>query len=299
MGATLRQIAVHSLSWLVVGNLVGMLLATLLLVPQLGAWMAPWGYGRWMPVHLNLMLYGWCALPMVGLLMRFLLPPETSGRAPRLALGAWSAALVCGAADWLGGRSSGKPFLDWQGMGRVLFLTSLVILAGVLLAQSVRVRGPKRGARLALLAALVTVPGMLAWASSPGVYPPINPESGGATGSNILGSTLVLVAVFWAFPFLLGRESSDGGRTARQTLVLLTLHVAVFVALGPGEHSHHESTQILALLSLALWVPLLARHWRRFNWPTQSRAWRLSLALWASLLVADGVITFLPGILER
>ena len=63
----------HGLTWLVVGCSVGLLLATLLLVPRLGELLSPLTYGRWMPVHLNLLLYGWCALPLVALLFRIYL----------------------------------------------------------------------------------------------------------------------------------------------------------------------------------------------------------------------------------
>jgi cytochrome c oxidase cbb3-type subunit 1 len=30
--------------------------------------MSPFTYGRWMPVHLNGQLYGWCSVPLLGLL---------------------------------------------------------------------------------------------------------------------------------------------------------------------------------------------------------------------------------------
>ena len=51
----------HALGWLVFGNAVGLYLSVLLLVPswQVGAWT----YGRWVPVRLNVQLYGWTALP--------------------------------------------------------------------------------------------------------------------------------------------------------------------------------------------------------------------------------------------
>ena len=56
----------HSLAWLVIANGVGVLLATMLLVPRLNIPFGEWTYGRWMSVHMNLQLYGWCSLPLVA-----------------------------------------------------------------------------------------------------------------------------------------------------------------------------------------------------------------------------------------
>ena len=52
----------HNLFWLVLANAVGVLLATLLIVPRLNNILGEWTYGRWMSVHINLQLYGWCSL---------------------------------------------------------------------------------------------------------------------------------------------------------------------------------------------------------------------------------------------
>src|SRR5947208_373392 len=53
----------HSLLWLVLANCVGVLLAAMLLFPGINALLGEWTYGRWMAVHMNLQLYGWCSLP--------------------------------------------------------------------------------------------------------------------------------------------------------------------------------------------------------------------------------------------
>ena len=60
----------HALGWLVVGNAMGVMIAILLLLPQLNPWLGEWTYGRWMMVHMNTALYGWCSLPMIALLFR-------------------------------------------------------------------------------------------------------------------------------------------------------------------------------------------------------------------------------------
>ena len=57
----------HALGWLLFGNLAGLWLSVLLLWPDLGA--GEWTYGRWVPVHLNVQLYGWTSLPLVAWLM--------------------------------------------------------------------------------------------------------------------------------------------------------------------------------------------------------------------------------------
>ena len=57
----------HALGWLLFGNLAGLWLSVLLLWPELGA--GEWTYGRWVPVHLNVQLYGWTSLPLVAWLM--------------------------------------------------------------------------------------------------------------------------------------------------------------------------------------------------------------------------------------
>ncbi len=56
--STIRR---HSLGWLVAANAIGVLLAMLLLQPELNDWLAPLTYGRWVPLHLDWQLYGWCA----------------------------------------------------------------------------------------------------------------------------------------------------------------------------------------------------------------------------------------------
>ena len=91
--------------------------------PALGEWT----YGRWMMVHMNLELYGWASLPLVGFLFRV----YGADRGPvakwcRPVLWVWSASLGVGVFSWLSGHSSGKLFLDWSGYARVLFPAALL-----------------------------------------------------------------------------------------------------------------------------------------------------------------------------
>jgi len=134
---------VHAVGWLVVGCGVGLWMATLLLFPELGRVLAPWSYGRWAPLHLDLTLYGWLAIPLVGLLLRWY-GADRFERAVAWALAAWSASLVAGAASWLQGRTSGKLFLDWNGPAAWIFAAAQVACAAVLgaaLFARVRQRG--------------------------------------------------------------------------------------------------------------------------------------------------------------
>lgn len=132
-----HQVARHSLGWLLAGNLVGLWMASLLLWPELGRLAGPLTYGRWATVHLNVQLYGWCSVPLIGLLFRFFLPPGDE-RGGRLALQAWSGALVFSAVAWLAGEVSGKPFMEWRGLPRWVMPAAMLVLAGVLTSGYLR-----------------------------------------------------------------------------------------------------------------------------------------------------------------
>ncbi len=319
---TFELLTVHSVTWLAAGNAIGLLLASLLLFPGLGVLLGPLSYGRWIPVHFNLQLYGWCSLPLVGLLFKLYLPdfdPSVAplrgngiGRLPRLAVGIWSGSLLFGAVSWLAGESSGKLFLEWSGPARGFLAVNLGFL-GLVLAISFtrRIAGRRRrgpltaterwilAAKVLLLATLFVVPPLMYWAASPTVYPSINPDSGGATGGSLLGSNLGIVAIIFVCPLAAAMKPDDGGRTALRTAGILTLHFAWFGLLDHGDRSHHEIVQVLSLASLVIWLPLLARHLRRFSWPVASRRWLSAFCGWAVLLLATGLVAFLPGVLER
>ncbi|MFT3830541.1 MAG: hypothetical protein QM691_12640 [Opitutaceae bacterium] len=341
-------VARFSVGWLVAGNLVGLLLATLLLWPTLGDALAPLTYGRWVPVHHNAQLYGWCALPLVGLLLRaFLVPGRAADRHALLALGAWSVALAFGAYSWLHGEASGKLFLDWTGPARIAFPAALCVLWAVLahhasrrLAADARagsgfmVAGsevPRGGTsftaaswtqaamsgvksasahphspfrnphflRFALVAALLLVPSVLHFSAGPRTFPPVNPDSGGATGVSLYGSTLGLLLVFAAMPWMVALPLRTGARRTRLTWPALGAAFVVFAFANHGHGSHHDRDQIVTLGLLFLAPPLLARDWHRFVWKPEARGWLVAALAWGALLVADGWMTFLPGFSER
>lgn len=196
MRGVLELTTLHALFWLTAGSAVGLLLSVLLLLPGLD--LGPLTYGRWMPLHLDLLLYGWIALPLVALLLRAYQPPA---RAAMMAVQAWSAALLVGAVAWLAGETTGKQFLDWEGIADVFFLAALLFLAGVLAAGLIR---KPRASLLALWIGLLAVPAGLAWAASPATYPPVNPATGGPTVASLLWSTLAVVVIFLLVRHLLG-----------------------------------------------------------------------------------------------
>jgi cytochrome c oxidase cbb3-type subunit 1 len=297
-----RTVALHSLGWLVAANLVGVWLGVSLLWPELGDGLAPLTFGRWVPLHLDWQLYGWCALPLVGALLAWSFDVRHPGveRHAHLALGAWTAALVLGAVGWLGGTVSGKLFLDWHGWTRPLLPAAMHVLWALLAAHTWwRWGAISRGSRLlraALLAGLLVVPSALYWAADRGGFPSVNPDSGGATGASLLGSTLGIVTIYLLLPALLGLEARG-----RRTLVgwALAGSWAVFALVDRGHASHHGAAQIAALGVLLAWIPLLPLGWRRCAWPAETQPWLRAAAAWWALLVLTGWLTFLPGLSER
>jgi len=317
-------VTVHALGWLVAGNAVGLLLATLLLVPEAGRLLGPLTYGRWMPVHWNAQLYGWLALPLVGLLLRIYGAPAAGptgaldghGRRAleRWAVAAWSATLVVGCVSWLAGQTTGKPFLEWTGPARWALIANFLFLEAVLAVALVRgmragawTRWPGR-ARAVFLVALAEVPVAMAVATSPRVYPPINPDSGGPTGTSLLGSSLGIVWLFLVFPLVLGLPARRPAAVRVNRMVagsvagLAALHTAGFLVLDlfqGGNQSHHEALQVIALLSLVPWPVILWAHLARFRYPDGAGRWLGAFGAWGGLLVVTAFVSFLPGVLER
>ena len=297
----------HSLAWLFMSNSIGLLLGTLLLFPQLNDWLGEWTYGRWMPLHLNLNLYGWCSLPLVAWLFQvYQVDRQPVSRWGRTALWAWSTALAVGAASWLAGHTSGKLFLDWQGFARVLLVLAMLFLWLVLVLSF---RGHwrlddkpsriQRAAKIAGLVLLLFVPLTLYWAADPKIYPPVNPDTGGPTGASLLESTLAIVLILLLLPYGLARRVRTNRRAITGAWIFFAIENILCLALGRGNSSHHQRSEILGLGSLLLWVPIFPAYFNSFEWPANTRRWRNACFFWWGLLVASGWLFFLPGLLDR
>jgi cytochrome c oxidase cbb3-type subunit 1 len=285
-------------------NAVGLWLAVCFLWPSAGKLAGAFTYGRWVPVHLNAHLYGWSSLPLVALLLAAYFPHRLRDGWSSHAVTAWSAALAFACASWLTGRTSGKLFMDWTGTSRVLFPAALALLA-CSLAIGLHAGWKNwnvfnRIWRLLLLLALVPVPAILYWAADPSLYPPVNPHSGGATGSSLLGSTLVLIAIFLFSPNLLSIPSRAAlPRWTRILPPLLIAHFAGYLLMNRGDASHHGVGQIAGLFTLLAWPPLLVLRLRLHAWPSGTRRWLLAFAAWGIVLTVSACLMFLPGALER
>jgi len=300
----LATAAWHSMFWLAFANAVGVLIAVLLIFPQLNGLLGEWTYGRWMPVHIDLQLYGWCSLPLVAFLFS-VYGTDRSAVAPwaRPALWLWSSTLTVGTVAWLNGISSGKLFLDWSGYTRVLFPLALVGLWAVLawsLADTWRSNTlAARLTKLLGLAFLLAVPALIYIASDPALYPPINPDTGGPTGASQLESTLVIIAILLLLPFGLSKRKADTRGILLLTWLVFAAEALLCLGLGRADVSHHRPIQWISLGSLLLWLPLTPLYYNAFTWHANTRIWRIAFLCWWSVLVPTGWCLFLPGVLDH
>ncbi len=301
------QAAWHSLLWLVAANALGVMLAVLLLWPSLNAYLGEWTYGRWMTVHMNLELYGWTSVPLVGFLFHvYGADRGTSAKWCRPVLWVWSSALGFGVFSWLSGYSSGKLFLDWQGYARSFFADALLALWYFLVIALVL--HWKRGseislagwaAKLAGLAILLAVPFLLWIASGPEGYPAINPSTGGPTGASQLESSLAVVLILLVLPFGIANRIAGKLRVIAGAWVLLAAHFLFSAWLGHGDVSHFVPAQYIGLATILLWLPVVPVYFRAFRWHDEARRWRTAVLWWWAALLVTGVILFLPGVLDR
>lgn len=297
----------HSLLWLVVANCVGVLLAAMLLVPRIDTVLGRWTYGRWMPVHMNLQLYGWCSPPLVGFLFHvYGCRRGVAARWVSPVLWLWSLALAVGVASWLNGQSSGKLFLDWTGYSRVLFPLALfclwVLLSASLLADwklHPEVHPVARVLKIAGLAVLLIVPVLIYVAANPALYPPINPDTGGPTGASQLESTLVIIAILLLLPFGLTQRKAPYSKAILWGWAIFAVECLLCLGLGRTDVSHHKPTQWISLGSLLVWIPLTPAYYGAFGWNENTRRWRIAFLCWWSVLVPTGWMLFLPNVLDH
>jgi len=319
-----ERVALHGLFWMAAANAIGVWLALCLLFPGLNAWAGEWTYGRWVPLHLNLHLYGWTCLPLLAWLFGMFRLMETPARRyVGSALWIWSLALALGAWSWLHGQTSGKIFLDWQGLPRTIFAAAMLFVWGLLAWAWLYHRlgpghapispGPvlksgfqgREGCILAWviqpigLLVLLSVPLVWYWAAGPGVYPAVNPHSGGPTGASLLGSTLVVVLLLLLFPRTLGERGYPNKGVVVLAWLLFFTEAGIYGLLNRSHASHRNLPQILGLGSLLPWLVLMPLYYRCFRWSGPARIWKNAFLFWIGLLVLTGWLSFLPGILDR
>ena len=296
--------AMYSLLWLLAANLVGLWLAAILLWPDLGKLAGEFTYGRWMPLHMDWQLYGWCALPLVGLLMGYFLS-EDDGADAQLGFILWSLAMGIAGVLSLHGMVSGKLFLNWAGFGRMAFPVAQLVLWAILLRasltrwQRIRRLDTKQLIQAGLLLVLLVSPLSLFWAAGAAVYPPVDPESGGATGQSLLASSLGILAIFGILPWMLRVPVREGGAPWRRVYFFGMLGSFVaWLLLDHGNAANTQIEQILGLGVLLLWVPLLWQYFRLHDWPAPLRRWLAAFLFWWGFLTVSGFISFLPGVLD-
>ncbi|MEY3898052.1 MAG: hypothetical protein RLZZ214_3573 [Verrucomicrobiota bacterium] len=290
----------HALGWLVFGNAVGLYLSILLLEPSLQ--IAPWTYGRWIPVHLNVQLYGWTALPLVAwLFSMYEVGRSKSAAWAQATVWAWSAVLAMGALHWLGGETGGKIFLDWKDGALWAFVVALVMLWAVLMmAWRERAGGwTKLKWRVSLggLIGLAMVPGAIILTASPKTYPPVDHLTGGPTGSSLLGSSLIVVGLMLLLPRVVA--GSGNGKAGWGTWAYFGFCWIFFGVAEAVGGTHFDWWQNFSLLLMPPWAWLLARDWKGFSWPRDSRVWRMAMFGWWGLLVLTGYLMYFPWILDR
>lgn len=297
----------HAFLWLVIGNAIGVMLALLLLVPSLNTILGEWTYGRWMMVHVNILLYGWCSLPMLGWLFRI----YGADRGPMAAwcrpvLWTWSTALCIASLTWLQGHSSGKLFLDWSGYARFAFPAAMLalwlLLAGSLALAWNSARNKPWSAhavKIIGLAILLAVPFAIYAASSPGIYPSINPSTGGPTGESQLESSLGVVAILLIVPLGVARQDAHRRWPLAVSAVVFAAESLLCFSMSRGDVSHHLPSQYFSLGSLLVWLPLAPAYYATFQWHDNTRRWRTALRWWWGFLVVSGWIMFLPGVLDH
>ncbi len=290
----------HSLGWLVFGNGVGLYLSILLLAPSMQ--LQPWTYGRWVPAHLNIQLYGWSALPLIAWLFSMLEVDRCKlsswGTA---AVWAWTSSLVLGAAHWLGGSSSGKIFLDWTGPSLWAFTAAQIILWFVLAAAWKRNSNEwskaRRIATMIGMSGLALVPFSLIFASSPSVYPPVDRSTGGPTGSSLQGSALFVIGLMLLIPRVAARRN-----TVEKSRGIWIFFIVSWIVFGVAEWmggTHFDLHQIGSMLFLLPWVWWLPRDWRNFTWPEGSKVWRFAMFFWWGVLVVTSLAMYQPGALDH
>jgi cytochrome c oxidase cbb3-type subunit I len=156
-----------------------------------------------------------------------------------------------------------------------------------------------RIAKLLGLALLFVVPIAIYIASGSDIYPAVNPDTGGPTGTSQLESSLMVVAILLIIPFGLVRRKAGYARTVFLSWMILGATSLLCSVLSRADESHHNPSQYISLASLLIWIPLMPAYYRSFEWSPSTRRWRAAFLWWWALLVISGWVMFLPGVLDH
>ncbi len=298
----------HAFLWLVIGNAIGVMLALLLLVPSFNAVLGEWTYGRWMMVHVNILLYGWCSLPMLGWLFRI----YGADRGPHRGM-VPSCSYGPGPQRFSSDRLHGSPatpaessFSIGQAMRALRFPAPcsrsgscwplLSFSPGTLAATN---HGPRTPSKSLASPFLLAVPFAIYVASNPGLYPAVDPSTGGPTGESQLESSLGVVAILLIVPFGVARRQPGRNWPLPFLRSVFAAESLLCLSMNRGDVSHHLPSQYLSLGSLLVWLPIAPAYYATFQWHDNTRAWRKALLWWWGFLVVSGWIMFLPGVLDH
>lgn len=290
----------HALFWLLLSTLVGLVLAASIVFPNLQPFLGT-TFGNLLPLHTHWVLYGWCGLGLSALLFALYLVSQRDRLTPwaHLWVWLWSGSLALGGYSWLMGHTSGKLFLDWEGTARFAFVGVMVLL-WVLLGAATwtnwnlpETTKRQRWTQLGILPVLGIPPIAMVIATSPNHYPPVNPASGGATGTSLFGSTLGIIFLMLLLPYLIKRPIAKNARIG-WIWFFFACQLVGFVLLDHNHVSNSDGFQILALASLGVWLPILAFLYAKVSWKRAIHPWLRATGLWGILLWLNGFCIFLP-----
>jgi cytochrome c oxidase cbb3-type subunit 1 len=154
-------------------------------------------------------------------------------------------------------------------------------------------------AKILGLVGLLTVPPVLYWAAGPGVYPAVNPDTGGPTGASLLDSTLGIVFILLLLPRGLERQQIANAQINKVVLGLYGAELVIYLFMGHHNTSHRWPSQFLGLACLLPWTVAMPAYFRSFDWPCHSLQWLKSFLFWWLVLLASGWFAFLPGVLDH
>lgn len=297
------NIAFFSLLFLFIGNIFGLLLSVLIIWPDLNNLSEGITYGRLVPVHLNTQLYGWCALPLLGLLYAiFLRDVDWKVKSSSLPIYSWTCSLLIGAISWIMGSTTGKIFLEWKGIPKYLFITNLVYLLLFLGIKFSKNRAHDSrlilSFKIILLSLLTFIPFIFLKALSIETFPPINTISSGATGTSLLLSTLVVVFIMILSPRVL-KIGNLNKNSSNILFSVLAAHFVLGLCTNVANSSNLDLDQIFGLSSLIIWIPLVYWYYRNIHLNPLQKKWIYAVYFYGLILVLSATSMFLAPILSE